>query len=331
MSIPTADNIVYNLTIYNSTNDFIQAERYISRDQPFIEHTEKYYLRLLGVSISSLNIPLFNYDNDMVISIDNGGIIRSSQLTFEKLFFVENEVIFIDQFLLGVNNSLQVAHVSSFAPGNPPKFIYDNETVTLIVDRLYDPLSQHIIFNRKLSIMFPALYCKLVAGSTSVSLKYGDFGNTLYDSYPGGTTYPCYVIPSMVKYFKTLQEFDNIIVTTASIPINKQNISNPGNITQTLGILDIISLSYDNVVNNTPIMYTQFSPSYIDFLNRGSLSEIDFKVFLVDKNYKLTSLMIAPGESVTCRFEFINKELVKAYYPLDEKKQEQINNFLSLR
>lgn len=332
MSIPDADNIVYNFSLYNNTNDNISAERYISRDQPFINETEKYYARIIGLNVTSLSIPLFFYERDMYITIDNAGFEKTALVEFEPLFELSpNDVIFIQQFLNGVNKTLKSLHFQTFSPGNPPKFIYENEVVTLIVDQLYDPLQNIIYLNEKLGNMFPALYSKNLRTQDRVIALYGDYGNTMYNSYPGGISYPCYAIKSGVTGYKTLQEFFNILVSTNSMPINKQNISNQANTTQTFGILDIIPIDYEDVINGSPINYTQQVPSYNDFLNRGSLSEIDFKLYLVDKNYRVSPLFLAPGESVTCRFEFISKELVKNYYPETQNNIKERNNFLSFR
>ena len=44
MSVDNADHIIYNLGVFNTEpGTSVVAERYISRDQPFVEHIENYY------------------------------------------------------------------------------------------------------------------------------------------------------------------------------------------------------------------------------------------------------------------------------------------------
>lgn len=316
MSYPSADNIIYNFSLFNDQNDVIAAERYISRDQPFVTKTEDYYTRLIGVSISAISIPLFYYNDDMQVVIDNNGIISVVPVSFEVLFQNEPKaIVFIQQFLNGVNAALQTAHSNTGAPGNAPKFIYNDEFIQLIVDQLYLPQQQIILFNGILVNKFPSLFSKYDTASGYTAIKYGNFGANSYPNYPGGTTYACYVMKCGSKGYQTLQQYYNLLVVSNSMSVNKQLISNSSSNAQSLGIIGVVPIEYDNLINGTPIQHVQEYPTYNDILNQGKLNEIDFKLYLADQNYAITPLFLTPGASITCRIEFINKQLVKNFYP----------------
>lgn len=310
MSIPNADNIVFNLSLYNNEVNSIPAEIYINRDQPFVNNIEDYYLRLISAEISTAEIPLFVYKNDMFLTINNSTVM----VNFDILFNDEPKaVVFLTQFLKGVNEALSLAHNTSSAPGNPPLFIYENNEIKLVIDQQYTPGVDTISMNEILIGKFPTFMTKYL--NQQYFIQYQQFGNNLYNSLPGGINYPVYVIPANVNQYVTLQEFDNIVITSNSIPINKQQVTSRGISTRTLGILDLVPLLFDDVTKFTVKYYKQDFPVYIDLLSRGRLSEIDFKLFLVDSNYELVPLYIAPKTSVVCRIEFVNKKIVKNYYP----------------
>lgn len=315
MSIPTADNIIFNLTLYNDDPvNSIQAEKYISRDQLFVKNTEDYYLRLISAEISTSTIPLFIYNNDMRVGI-KGTIVN---VTFFNPYN-DNKVFYVQQFLNGVNNAFNIAHINSDAPGNPPIMIYDDR-FRLLIDQSYTPGVDTISFNSILGDKFPTIPSYYNVSNDLFYVEYGNYGNNMFSSYPGGISYPIYLINSASEGYYTLSEIFNIVVTSNSIPINKQQITSIGGNTRTLGILDIIPIGIDDISKFTVKFYRQDFPSYVDLLNRGQLSEIDFKLYTVDKNFVLSPLLIAPKTSITCRIEFVNKQIVKNFYPVTDAR-----------
>lgn len=310
MSIPTADNIVFNLTLYNPDPvDSIQAEKYVSRDQLFVKNIENYYLRLISAEISTAEIPLFIYNRDMYVEINNSRVLVNFSNPYNNNF-----VYFVQQFLNGVNTALATAHTSSGAPGNAPLIIYEDR-FKFIIDQSYTPGVDYIAFNSILIDKFPAFDSYYNSFNDMFILNYGNFGNNIFASYPGGISYPIFLLVSPTEGFYTLSEILNIVVTSNSIPINKQQITSLESATRTLGILDIIPIDISDVSVSTVKNYRQDFPNYVDLLSRGQISEIDFKLFTVDKNFVLRPLTIAPKTSVTCRIEFINKQIVKNFYP----------------
>jgi hypothetical protein len=310
MSIPTADNIVFNLTLYNDDPiESIQAEKYISRDQLFVKNTEDYYLRLISAEISTSEIPLFIYNNDMSVNI-NG---TSVQVTFFDPYNDRN-VYFVQQFLNGVNKALNLAHLASGAPGNPPIVIYDDR-FRILIDQAYTPGTDTIAFNPILIDKFPTIESFYSVTNDLFYINYANYGTNMFSSYPGGVTYPIYLINSASEGYYSLSEILNLVVTCNSIPINKQQITGIEGNSRTLGILDIIPIGIDDVTKFTVKNYKQDFPNYIDIINRGQLSEIDFKLYTVDKNFVLNPLFLAPKTSATCRIEFVNKQIVKNFYP----------------
>lgn len=317
MSVPYADNIIFNFTLYNREENSIPAELYINRDQAYIDNIENYYIRLIGAQFSTSQIPLFIYKNDMYVEIVNDGVSSKILVQFDNLFpGVVNYVVFIQQFLNGVNTALREAHTNTAAPGNPPLFIYENEEMQLVVDQEYNPNFQSIGFNDILIDKFPTFLATENATNQIYYMLYGQYGNNLYNSLPGGINYPVYVLKANVKGYNNLPEFHNVIVSCSSVPINKQQLNNLSISTRTLGILDIIPLEFDDVTKSTIKSYNQVQPTYNDLLSRGKLSEIDFKFYLVDSNYQLVPLFIPPKSSATCRIEFVNKKIVKNFYPI---------------
>lgn len=310
MSIPTADNIVFNLTLYNPDPvQSIQAEKYISRDQLFVKNIEDYYIRLVSAEISTSEIPLFIYNNDMFVEINNINVL----VTFSDPYN-DKKVFFVQQFLNGVNTALNTAHVTSDAPGNAPIIIYDDR-FRILIDQSYTPGTDYIAFNNILIDKFPTIDSFYYAPRDLFFINYNNYGNNLFNTYPGGINYPIYLINSSSEGFYSLSEILNIVVTSNSIPINKQQITSLGISARTLGILDIIPITLNDVTAYTIKNYRQDFPSYIDLLSRGQLSEIDFKLYTVDKNFVLTPLFIAPKASITCRIEFVSKKIVKNFYP----------------
>ncbi len=324
MSVPYADNIVFNLTLTNKEpNDNIPAEIYVSRDQAFVNNIENYYIRLLGASIATDDIPLFIYEDDMYVEIVNLGFPYRTQVVFPVIFTtIPKYVIFLQQFINGVNEALRTVHALSLSPGNPPFFIYENEEFKLIVDQLYT--DQSIGLNTKLIAKLPFFIITHTDGTDMYYLTYGNFGNNSYTTYPGGINYPVYVIPSNVKGFNALQEFNNIIVACNSIPVNRQQLNNLTIATNTLGILDIIPIGLDDITKYTIKTYTQTTPTYNDLLSKGKISEIDFKIYVLSAENRIRPLSIIPGASITCRIEFVNKEIVKNFYPHDGISKAQL-------
>lgn len=316
MSVPYADNIVFNLSLYNNENTSIPAELYISRDQAFVNNLENYYVRLIGAVFSTGHIPLFSYKNDMTVTIINSGTPSTVNVSFPPLYG-DVVVVYLQQFLLGINNALKTAHINSGSPGNPPLFIYEADQMKLVVDQAYNPTLQIIGFNEVLINKFPSFMATYDTASDTYYMLYGNYGNTMFSSLPGGINYPVYVLPANVTGYSSLQEYLNVLVTCNSIPLNKQQTTSPTVATNTLGIIDTIPLTFDDVTKNAVKVYTQASPNYIDILSRGKLSEIDFKLYLVDSNYKLQPMFLNPKTSATCRLEFVNKQIVKNFYPRD--------------
>lgn len=316
MSLPTADNIVFNLTLFNDQNTSIPAEIYLSRDQAFISNTENYYLRLINAQISTTEIPLFTYKNDMFVEIESAGISTKLLVTFPVLFnSVPNNIVFLQQFLNGVNNTLALCHNDVGAPGNPPLLIYDKEEIKLVVDQNYDPDVQFISFNDILINKMPSMMTTYNNTTELYQLIYGQFGTNVYDSYPGGINYPIYIMSSNALGYAALQEFLSMVVVSRSMSVNKQQINNNSISGRILGIIDVIPLVFEDVTKSAVKLYNQDYPVYCDLLSNGKLSEVDFKIYLIDANYNLQDLTIQPRTSVTCRFEFVNKKIVKNYYP----------------
>lgn len=320
MSIPYADNIVFNLTYYNDNDFSAPAEIYLNRDQAFIDNIENYYIRLLGAEISTSEIPLFTYRNDMSVRIVNSTVVSDVAVSFDTLYATfPNDVVFIQQFLNGVNAALKEAHNNTAAPGNPPLFVFLDNRMRLIIDQAYDPNIVSIGVNPKLSDKLLSFMSSYDGISEYYYLLYGQFGINLFNTFPGGINYPVYVINAGSDGFSTLLEYTSLVITTSSIPINKQQLSTPGISTRTLGILDIIPLSIDDINKYSTRTWTPGNPTFNDLLSRGKLSEMDFKIFMIDKNFITTPLLLLPKTSATCRIEFVNKEIVKNYYPSDEK------------
>ena len=146
-------------------------------------------------------------------------------------------------------------------------------------------------------------------------IVYGNFGNNMYDSYPGGVDYPVYVSRTNVTGYNAMQEYLNIAITSNSTSVNKQQINNNSIAGRILGIVDVVALTLDDITKTTIKLYNQDFPIYCDLLSNGKLSEIDFKLYLVDNNFTLVPLYIQPSTSATCRFEFVNKKIVKNFYP----------------
>lgn len=316
MSVPYADNIVFNFSLYNNEPDSIPAELYISRDQAYIDKLEDYYVRLIGAEFSTAQIPLFIYKDDMTVEINNAGNISRVVVQFPQLFStVPKYVVFVQQFLEGVNQALATAHTNSLAPGNPPLFVYDDGEMKLLVDQSYNPNLQYIGFNDNLINKFPSFMATYSFPENMYFMLYKQYGNNLFNSYPGGVNYPVYILRANVTGYAALQEFFNVLVTCSSVPINKQQLNNLSINTSTLGILDVIPLDFDDVTKSIVKSYFQQTPQYIDILSRGKLSEIDFKFYLLDENYRIIPLFLPPKTTATVRFEFVNKKIVKNYYP----------------
>lgn len=318
MSVPYADNIIFNLTLFNQERYSIPVENYINRDQAFINNCEDYYLTLVGAEIPTAEIPLFKYNNDMTVRIDYNGISAIIPVTFQVLYpTVPNDVIFVQQFINGINQAFRTAHITAFAPGNAPVLVYQDEEMRILIDQQYTPNLVNIGFNTVLAdklLTFVTTYDGL---SDYYFLVYGDFGINTFNTYQGSVNYPVYVLYADTKGYNQLQEFFGVVVTSSSIPINKQQIGTTGISTRTLGILDFIPISIEDITSNVVKVWTPNHPTYVDILNKGKLSEVDFKMFLIDKNFRVQELLMLPGASVTCRIGFVNKHIVKNFYPKD--------------
>lgn len=316
MSVPYADNIIYNLSLYNdSPNTYQPAEKYVSRSQAFIDNVEDYYVRLIGADISTYTIPFFVYENDMTLTITNASTSITSLVSFPNS---EYGIFFVNQFLEGVNTALTRSHTLSSAPGNAPLLIYDSDDrFKLVIDQLYDPTQNIIIFNENLSQKIPQLWYVTIRDNVNDQhqIIYKNIGNNMFNSYPGGISYPVYVMSSNALGYYSLQDFYSVLITTNTIPINRQVINNINNGAQTFGIIAVVSINFDSLVRQGILNFTQDTPIYSDLLDRGPLSNIDFKLYLSGKNFKITPLLLAPRSSITCRYQFTKKSLVKNYFP----------------
>lgn len=322
MSLPNADNIAFNLRLFNDTNNPIIAERYQSRDQPYISNIENYYVRLASATISKSAIPLFIYHNEFILYMTNGLNSLSQTIVFENYypsFYQSNQlsIVWIQQFLDGINSSLTSLHNALGNPGNAPIMIYDtDDKIKLVIDVLYDNVVNIIAFNYQLAEKLSALSTYYESTTNYYPVKYQRTGiNYFSTGISDSITYPCVVMTAQVEGFAYLQSFYKILLTSSSLPINRQYVTTRQNLNSSFPIIDYIPIRFDQLTTNANIVYQQLQPKYIDLNSQGSISEIDFKLYTVDSHFDVTPLQIEPGDTVDIELEFINKKLVKNFYP----------------
>ncbi len=321
MSLPNADNIVFNYTFNNESDNVVSAEYYTSRSQVIVNHVEDYYVRLMSAVVPMSEIPLFNYKNNMIVGMYNAttNLYHEVVVQFQDLYNemgINQSIVYEQQFYNGVNAAMRTCHIAVGNPGAPPVFIIRSKTSYLVFDAIYNKLAHTVFLNDNLTQRLLSYMISYDPSRRMSVLEYGDYvGNYYAGGFGGGITYDCYVMEPQGRASEALQEYLKIIVTCTSMKINKQYVNNSTGESLSFGVIDTIPIPFDNLLSAVSINYSQDFPSYNDLVANGPLSEIDFKLYLVGKDYRIYPLLLAPRESITMQFEFINKKLVKNYYP----------------
>ena len=322
MSVAYANNIYINTTLYNNTDLPIVAEKYQNRDQPYINKLEDYFVRLVSATISTSQIPLFKYYRNYEITLTNGDDTKTRIVIFEDYYHVWTVpsahviIVWLNQFIDGLNETLRLLTIDLGSPFNPPKFIYQDNKFKLVVDAVCNMSNNKIMLNYTLANKLIQMSTKYVSSTNLYSLVYSNNGINYFPSgISADINYPVIVQEAISFGYQSLQEYNKILVVSNNITINKQLITVELNTNAALSILDTIPIDFDSLTEINTLKYEQKYPNYTDILSSGPLSEIDFQLYVVDSNYKIEKLFLEPGTSAELKIEFINKQMVKNFYP----------------
>lgn len=315
MSNPNSDNIVYNISLSNNTSKPIPFTYNEFRSQYVLEKSEDYYIRIFQAKIPIMSVPFFNYSDDYYITVGN----YQEKLNIINLVPRSNSIYYIDQFCEMMNYAfLRINHRFNDRP-NPIKVFYSRNINKLSIYVPHTYRTNRIYFSSKLMFKLSGFFNRLVNlgnnkdyelifdTGTTTKANLSDFSTTM--SYPG------FLIISQSDYFKDIQEFQSVILTTNTIKVNEQLISN-GNrsdANNSFPILVELPISFDDLNSSKYLDFTQIVPKWTDLNTTGPLNRIDLIAYLVDSDYNLIPLEILPGQRANVRIQFIKKNLVKNY------------------
>lgn len=311
MSRPDSDNIIFNIN-KNNPNDFaISSEFFQSRNQNIVNKIEDYYLRVYEAKIPITEVPFFVFKPN-TYSVTIGGF---------RVFLIspETNIFYIQTFLTSLNDALRAAHNANGFLSSPPYVYYDYSVDYLKIVFDVDYYDNHItlFFNRALLLKFTGFQNKFYPGAIN-GQDYEILYQPLADNYfQNGISelvnYACLVMTSQNKFITDFLEFQSIIISSKSLPLNQQYISSQDGVNKTLSILSIIPIDFSNATNTRYVYYRQEYPLWVDTTSQGHLQTMDVEIYYSDDFFNIYPLTLLPQETMTLRVQFIKKNLVQNF------------------
>lgn len=325
MSDPTAQNIIFNLNKSNTTQTTTSSRYFQIRNQNIIDNIEDYYVRVIEAKIPITEVPFFIMkENFYSVTINNIRIYLIPP-TGSTPFF-NGRVYYFQEFIDSLNNALRIAHNSNgYTLASPPYFYYDYdvEYLRFVVDYQYFTLNGggavQIFFNNNLLYKLPGFqseYDEFATNGKDYLIVYDVYATNYFAAgISDSINYPCVVMTSQDKYVNDLLEFQNLVITTQSIPVNDQPVSSIDGVNKTLRILATVPLNFNNTTKGRYVSYEQIYPKWLKTTAFGALKIIDVEVYYVGDDFTVYPMTLLPTENMSMRIEFVKKNMVENYKP----------------
>lgn len=307
------DNIYYNVTIKNTTDNIIRADFNEQRVEPIVNNPKEYELAVSRFSINTSNIPIFIWPGDNVFSITLTYLAvdytvpiifiprRTTNIYGIDAIWYVNEMI--QNINLAIGGAMGLAGILPSTPYGIYLSYNPNVTasISLFIDRTipnYSTLS--VSFNREL---FPYVQSIPMAIVTTDNIKYAtvyDVSNVITETGRFGHLYDNYtseydIIPSWSGVYSY------IFATT--MPLISENNSGQSNIRQTV-ITDFLP---DQTENDKVL---QYAPSVLRFYSLAEgirMDQINLSLQWRDINDKIYPIYLEPNKFVTVKLLFRKK------------------------
>lgn len=323
MSSAKSETVIFNINKNNSTDLPIPLVFSENRNQNIIDNIEEYYIRVLEAKIPITEIPYFIMKpNKYSVTINGKRVFLVPPVGSLPEF--NGQIFYFQTFLDSLNNALLQAHnMNGYTLASAPYFYYDNsdEYVKMVVDYQYFTLQSggkvSIFFNGALLFKLAGFNNNYYFGATN-----GEDYQIIYDVYAtnyfasgisDSINYECVVMSSENKFFSDLLEFQSLIITTETIPINDQYISSSNGVNRSFRILAVVPLKFENINKTRYLSYVQEYPRWVKTTGFGALRKIDCQVYVVGDDFSNRRLSLLPSENFNLRLEFAKKILVDNY------------------
>lgn len=323
MSNPDAENVIFNLNKSNLTDATISSKYFQTRNQNILNKIEDYYVRIIDAKIPTTEIPFFIMKpNFYSVTIGDHRVFLIPPTGATPQF--DGYIYYYQSFLDSLNQALYQAHnANGYVAASPPFVFYDNDSeyLKIAIDYQYLTLNGgakvNIFFNKFLLYKLPGFWNTFQLFSSNGQdylinyeiLATNYFASGLSDSI----NYPCIVMPSQDKYISDLLEFQNILITTQTIPISEQPVSSQDGVNRTLKILATIPVQFNNITKSRYITYDQIYPKWLNTVGFGALKIIDIELFFVGDDFQTYPMTMLPSENISIRIQFNKKNLVQNY------------------
>jgi uncharacterized protein YrzB (UPF0473 family) len=326
------DNVYYDINLFNpyQATQEIDAIYSETRNKAIVTgRGDDYYLTVTKFEIPSTTIPIFYFQ---LSGVDDTEGIYSVTLEYNGTF-IQQPLIFVpqggeplsinsySQFIDIINTALETAFtdLQTAEPGipvtDPPFLIYDSVTnlISIKVDKDYaDPGNEtSLFFNWELYSFFQTWEIILNSqgsspNGTDVQILIKDNNNNTDPSDPA-----FFLIPQELSSLQLWYDIRKIVITTNSIPIQKEYISSiDENGNQVfLPILTDFTPGLNNIDESlTNYIYFPSGPyRLIDINSDQDIRKIDIQVYWEDKYRNLRLLRIPPGQGLSIQLLFLRK------------------------
>lgn len=335
------DNIYYSIDVFNNSNKIMLASYVSQQNTPFINNRTGYKLNIIKFIVPSNSIPLFIYKEEAEIVLRYGAniyptnptdrivkltnldllsvppkpqtIINNTSAQFEIYGLGSNTVYYYWQFLQAINYTLALAFSEIGIAGNPPYFIFNEQTqlFSLIAEVQYDEsnpgyngveiLSNTFVY--KLFLGMTSFYYSLDTGFTNYNNKYLVYNKQNLNNITTSFSTPGYIMTaqtSSVAYWFFARKILIYSNTTNIVPLGQNNPDNRQiSIPKSQNIIADFAINFNtSLAQFSPYEYIQLGKKdNIDFYNNNSLNTIDIQIFWEDQFYRIFPLILLPSES----------------------------------
>jgi hypothetical protein len=312
------ENIYYNLTIYGDEINpyFNKIESDITRTKPLINHPEDYLVGVERLSVSTINIPLFLWDDkefiitleyndqDFTVPLQYVQTTIGTQLYGNSIYTYTQMLDILNKALLDAFNNLKTVYPTA-PPTEAPYIIFNPSTklFTLYAEQLYDSSTDtiKIYFNKELYSLFQSFPTFFSDDPSKVQiLVYNQFLNSETIN-----TKPYY---KMIGSYPTLSfwfDLQNIEVRTQSIPIYPD--FEPTSLNQTVQKIGDFNIVNSNITQSQVFQYFLGSNVFWkSLIVSESLQRIQLKFYWVDKRGKAREMYQSSSDPTTLKLRFKN-------------------------
>lgn len=345
-----ADHIYYDMSLNNTTNAPITAALFDQRSQPLVDNPNKYHLSVVRFCIPTSYIPIFIWpdagdntanNNYYSVTIRRAGVDYRTYLTYvcqntpdDKFNIARRFVYSYQQFIDAINIALNTSFVAAGGTATiPPYLIFDSVSglFSIVAEYAYanNAGEYEIYFNSKLFSFFDNFKVKRLGydlpNGKDVLIYIQNNGNNDYKAHAPGfsasTTNDSYIMTQEYDSLFLWNSARSLVFISNTVPVANEalNVRNSESTSTTSTFRKIMTDFEFNIQsgisNNTLRSYVQYYPQgeyrLINLESNGALYTFDVQIFFQTADLKLYPLMIYPGEYISMKILFRNKDFKK--------------------